>query len=114
MERMISCCGVSCNACPALIATRNRDNDLRAKTAEEWSKAYNAEIKPEDIYCKGCLSTIEPLFSHCKVCEIRKCAHEKGHLNCAYCPDYACEKLTEFFKIAPEAKTTLDVVREGL
>ena len=114
MDRMIACCGISCNECPALLATRNRDDEAREKISKEWSKAYGADLKPDDINCKGCLSATEPQFQYCKVCEIRKCAREKEILNCAYCDDYACEKLEKFFKMAPEAKITLDVIHEEL
>jgi hypothetical protein len=37
---------------------------------------------------------------------------EKGLKNCAYCDDYVCEKLTMFFEMAPEAKTTLAEIKK--
>ena len=54
------------------------------------------------------------LFSHCKVCEIRKCGREKEVKNCAYCDVYVCEKLTKFFDMAPDAKITLSEIRKNL
>ena len=89
-------CGLDCSSCPAFIATKNNDNDLRRKTAEEWTKRYkaNPSIKSENINCRGCLSD-GPLFSHCLECEIRKCGLRKGIKNCKDCKKYKCDKLVE-------------------
>ncbi|HEX74775.1 MAG TPA: DUF3795 domain-containing protein [Dehalococcoidia bacterium] len=111
---MIAFCGTVCTECPAFLATKKDDDIERKRIAELWSKRYNADIKPEDINCVGCLSEGEKLFSYCNVCEIRKCGQEKGLKNCAYCDEYVCEKLSEFFKIAPGGKTTLDEIKKGL
>ena len=86
----------------------------RRKVAELWSKQYNADIKPEDVNCDGCLSESGRLIGHCKVCEIRKCGRDKNIINCAYCNEYACEKLNQFFKMAPDAKTTLEDIKDNL
>jgi hypothetical protein len=114
MAEMISICGLKCHTCDAFIATRDDDDAKRAATAEVWSKMYNAELKPEAINCSGCLSEGGVLFQHCTVCEIRKCGKGRGVLNCAHCDDYACDKLTEFFKMVPDAKETLDTIRATL
>ena len=82
--------------------------------AELWSKEYGAEIKAEDINCESCLSDSENVFSHPKVCEIRKCGKEKGVVNCAYCAEYVCEQLQKFFEMVPDAKKRLDQVKAGL
>jgi len=110
MDKMIASCGIVCTECPAFLATQKDDHNERMQVAELWSKEFKAEIKPEDINCDGCLSENGRLFGHCKVCEIRKCAQEKGIKNCAYCGDYACEELNKFFEMAPDAKATLDKV----
>jgi hypothetical protein len=83
------------------------------EVAQQWSKLYNADIKPGDIYCDGCLSEGGYLFSHCNVCELRKCGMEKSVENCAHCPDYACEKLEQFFQLVPEARKQLDGLRSS-
>ena len=114
MDKMIAFCGINCSECAAFLATQKDDNEERKKTAELWSKEFNADIKQEDINCEGCLSEGENIFSHCKVCEIRKCGQEKGLENCAHCSEYACEKLDNFFKIAPDGKATLDEIKKGL
>jgi hypothetical protein len=108
---MIAYCGLDCSKCGAFLATQSNDDALRAKTAEEWSKAYGVDIKPEKINCTGCQSD-GVKFDYCEnTCEIRKCAHERKVGTCADCGDYACEKLGEFFKMAPNAKESLDSLR---
>lgn len=114
MSEMVSICGLLCNECPAFIATRNNSNEERAKVAELWSQQYNQNIKPEDINCEGCIPDGRRLFSHSKVCKIRKCGKERAVKNCAYCDEYACEKLSEFFKMAPDAGRRLNEIRSKL
>ena len=75
----------------------------------EWSKKYNYEFKPEDINCYGCLSEIAN-----PGCEIRLCGRGKGLLNCAYCKEYVCQKLDEYFRTAPGCKATLDGIKQGI
>ncbi len=111
---MIAFCGLVCNECPAFIATKEDDDVRRKETAEEWSKQFNTSIKPEDINCEGCVSNSEVLFSHPRLCEIRKCGQEKGIMNCAHCDEYACDRLNEFFRSVPSAKVTLDSIRKTL
>jgi len=110
---LIAFCGLKCDKCLAFIATKDDDNLKRKETAELWSKQFNTVIKTEDINCEGCVSRNNVLFNHCTVCEIRKCGLSKGIMNCAYCTDYACDKLEDFFKLMPEAKNTLEVVRKA-
>jgi hypothetical protein len=86
MSGMTAVCGLLCNECGAFIATSSDDDEKRAEVAELWSKQYGHDIKPEDVNCDGCTSDSDRLFSHCKVCEIRKCGREKAVANCAY-PD---------------------------
>ncbi|MGB2806383.1 MAG: DUF3795 domain-containing protein, partial [Sedimentisphaerales bacterium] len=102
------------NECEAFIATSNDDDAKRAEVAELWSKQYDHEFKAEDINCDGCTSGSDRLFSHCKVCEIRKCANEKAVENCAHCDEYACEKLEGLFKMVPDARKNLDAIRNSL
>jgi len=114
MDKIIAFCGLSCSECPAFIATQKDEDKERKKTAKAWSKIYKSDIKPEDINCGGCSEESGRLFNYCKVCEIRKCGQEKEVKNCAYCDDYACEKLTKFFDMAPENKITLSEIRKNL
>ncbi len=110
---MIAKCGLICTDCGAYKATLANDNELRKHVSEEWSRLYGAEIKPEDINCRGCLATGD-LFSHCKVCEIRLCAIEREVENCAYCDDYGCEKIQKFFEFVPDSKSLLDKIHASI
>jgi hypothetical protein len=112
MNEMTSICGLWCNECGAFIATRNDDDEKRAEVARLWSEQYNHDIEPADINCLGCTSDSERLFSYCEVCQIRKCAKKKQVKNCAYCDDYPCDKLGDFFRMAPEAREHLDAIRD--
>ncbi len=114
MDKLVGFCGIVCTECPGYIATQKDDDEQRKKIAEMWSKQFNADIKPEDVNCDGCLSESKRLIGHCRVCEIRKCGRERNVINCAHCDDYSCEKLNQFFGMAPDAKTTLEGIRDDL
>jgi len=114
MEAMIAYCGLDCHECGAFLATKANDDAKRQEVAVMWSKEFNADIKTQDINCEGCQSENGVLFSHCQVCEIRKCGVEKGVANCAFCSDYTCDKLTKFHVMAPEAKVRLDGLRGSI
>jgi hypothetical protein len=105
---MVAVCGLDCSKCGAFLATKENDDFKRAEVAQEWSKLFKVDIKPEDINCDGCLSEGERIFNYCKVCEIRKCGKEKGLKNCGHCGEYPCQKLDFIFNNAPDAKKRLD------
>jgi hypothetical protein len=108
---MIAYCGLDCEQCEAFIATQKNDDALRAKVAEEWAKSYNAPIKPEHINCTGCKSSGVKTYYCDQLCEIRKCATKKPITTCAECADYPCSVLAPMFKVAPQAKATLEALR---
>ncbi|MBN2590312.1 MAG: DUF3795 domain-containing protein [Sedimentisphaerales bacterium] len=114
MEIMTGFCGLVCSDCGAFIATQNNDDEKRAEMAKLWSEQYKVDLKPSDINCDGCISDSKRLIGHCNVCQIRKCGKAKGIQNCAYCDDYACEKLDGFFKMVPNAKNNLDEIKSNL
>ena len=113
MDKMIAYCGIVCSECPALIATQNDDDAKRTEVAEVWSRQYGHAIKPEDINCDGCTLESRRTIGYCHICEIRKCARDKAVLNCAYCDQYCCEKLTNFLDHVPQAKDTLETLRKS-
>ncbi len=106
--KMIAFCGLDCAVCPARTAYLKDDNELRAKTAGEWSRLYGADIPPESVNCTGC--TGDGLkFHHCEhACEIRKCALPRGVSNCGECPDYPCAVIGGFLEMVPEARQNLE------
>jgi hypothetical protein len=108
---MIGYCGLDCDQCGAFIATRNNDNALRIRVAEEWSRLFNASIKPEHINCTGCKSAGVKTY-HCdQLCEVRKCAVRKSISTCAECSECPCALLKPIFEVAPQAKRTLEALR---
>jgi len=114
MERMIAFCGIVCTECPAYIATQNDDREALERVAAQWSQQFNQPIAPEDCICDGCLAFEGRLSSYCHECKIRACAIERKVQNCAYCEDYPCQELESFFASTPEAKATLEGIRQGL
>ena len=87
---MFGYCCVECNKCDAYIATRNNDDELKAKVAKQW------KMKAEEIVCDGCKSD-RALFN----CEAKKCAVKRSLPTCAHCGDFAsCDK--EIWTTSPD------------
>lgn len=114
MNEMIAYCGLLCHECGAFIATMADDNEKRAEVARQWTKDYHKDFKPEDINCFGCRAEGVQVFGYCQICKIRACGRERGVVNCAYCNDYPCDQLTEFFQMVPANKNRLDEIRSQL
>jgi hypothetical protein len=108
MEKLISCCGLNCATCDARTATVTNDDELRKSTAEKWRVAFNAaELSPSMINCTGCRED-GVKFSHCDMCEIRKCVKAKGFNTCGDCPEMeTCSIVSAVHKYVPEAITNL-------
>ncbi len=113
MDQMLGMCGLDCGACPAQIAYQTDDDALRAKAADEWSKQFSVELKPEAINCAGCLTLEGPHIGHCGQCEMRKCGLPQNLTSCALCTDYPCETLANFLNQVPPAKANLEALREN-
>jgi hypothetical protein len=110
---LIAKCGLDCAKCNAYQARLNNDQELRRKTAEQWSRDFHHDFKPEDIDCVGCQATEGVHVGYCALCEIRACALQRGLATCAACPEYGCPKLVAFHKLAPEAGKNLEALRAG-
>jgi len=115
---MIAYCGLTCDNCPVHLATIEpdelRQQTMRVTIAEQCANYYGLNYQPEDINdCDGCRSGTGRLFSGCAKCEIRKCAIFKKSEYCAFCEDYACDKLKEHFALDPDAQTRLEEIRNG-
>ena len=112
MGMSIAYCGLDCSKCPAFIAKRDNNQELRDKTAKEWSSA-DFSVKSEEINCNGCHSSSDH-FKFCTECAVRNCAIEKSYNTCADCGDYPCsDKLEVLWKMlnSPQLKETLDKLR---
>lgn len=97
----LACCGLDCETCDAMIATKNDDDELRKATAEKWSREYNHPFKPEDINCAGCRGE-GPRVGHTNVCPIRLCCLAKEHNDCGLCKEFPCESIKGFFQMFPD------------
>ena len=86
---------------------------MKTEIVKLCKEHYRLNYKLEDITdCDGCLTEGKQLFSACNACPIRNCAREKKLTNCAYCPDYVCSNLEQFFHTEPTAKARLDKIRQ--
>ena len=108
MEKIISCCGLNYATCDARIATVKNDDELRKATADKWRVNFNApDLSPEMINCTGCREE-GVKFSHCYMCEIRKCVETKGYDTCGDCEEMeTCSIVAGIHKYVPEAITNL-------
>jgi len=118
MELLTAYCGLVCDSCPIYLVTLEQDKPrqltIRESIAEQCTKLYGMNLKPEDITdCDRCRANTGRLFSGCLNCEIRKCAYQKNIESCAYCRDYACERLKEFFLHDSNAQTRLEDIRNS-
>jgi hypothetical protein len=117
MNSIVAYCGLACDTCPIHLATieTNIDNQarMRVQIADQLSKIYGTTPKPDIITdCDGCKSGNGRLFTGCIDCEIRKCATKKEIINCAYCSDFACEKLQKHYKFDPRSRDRLEEIRK--
>ena len=108
MKELIACCGLDCEKCDARIATINRDDALREKTAKLWTELNHAEIPAEILYCSGC-RTEGVKFPYCdSMCPIRQCALKKQIGTCGDCPELeTCGKIAPIFSSHAEARENL-------
>ncbi len=114
MSEMTAFCGVRCGNCLTYIATKNDDDAKRKEIADNWSKKFNGDFKPEQINCAGCKSDSGPLFFYCSMCEIKTCGQKKGVETCAHCDEYGCETLERFLGLSPENRQMLEALRKSL
>ena len=110
MKKMVACCGLDCEKCDAYIATINNDDDLRKETAKTWSHLNNVEILPENINCLGCRAEGVKTFFCESLCNIRKCAFERGVDTCGECTDRCdCPDLAEIANNSDEARKNVNI-----
>ena len=115
MDAMIAYCGLVCDTCPIHLLTLEQDEfnkrSRRAEIAKMCTEQYGVSVQVQDITdCDGCHANGR-LFSGCSKCEIRKCAIEHRLANCAFCDDYACEKLLAHFESEPDTQMRLEEFR---
>lgn len=112
-NRMIGMCGLICTECEAFQATQANDADWLQRVVEQWKVEFNApNLTVATVACDGCVSGSTRMCGHCHECDIRLCAMEKGVVNCGMCAEFdSCERIQNFIKYVPQAKTSLEEVR---
>ena len=110
MRDLSGYCGLDCETCDAYLATLHDDQALREKTAALWAELNQAPILPEHIHCEGCrMDGAKTVYCE-HLCEIRRCALQKGLATCGGCPDLeTCPIVGRIFASNPAA---LDNLRE--
>jgi len=116
MDTKIAYCGLICDSCPIHLATLECDiaskTQMRKDISVQLAKIYGTTPKPEIISdCDGCKIINGSLFTGCIDCQIRECARLKEIENCAFCSDFACEKLENHFTYDPASRTRLEEIR---
>jgi hypothetical protein len=112
-SEMTAYCGLHCSECRAFKATKTNDLERKKEIAKQWSEGLEAQFKPEDINCNGCISST--ISGWCrKICKIRPCAETKKVKTCAHCDSYECAKLKEFLSKEPIARKNLEEIRRAL
>jgi len=112
---MSAYCGLACDSCPIHLATLEPDRlkqlAMRADVVRICAEKYGMRLEIHDVSdCDGCRAGGRT-FSGCERCEIRKCAVSRHVDSCAFCTDYACDKLQGHFKSDPESRVRLDARR---
>lgn len=114
IKSMTACCGLNCTECDVFLATKNNDDDQRKRVAEKWSREFNWNLRLSDINCEGCKKENGQIFGFCNEYKVRACAKKSGIDNCAFCDEYACEKLQDIFSLDPAIKKNLDRIRSNV
>jgi hypothetical protein len=119
MPLPIAACGITCNECEAYLATQENDHAKAVKVAEKWSQQFGHAIPVAATVCDGCLAPEGRKGGYCGECPVRACAVERKVATCAHCPDYGCEKIEGFLKMAgPEGgvrlRASLEEIRRSL
>ena len=121
LNEIIAYCGLVCQGCPIHLLSLENDEEKRQKIKIEIARicreqyGYGAEFKAEDITdCDGCRAITGRLFSGCSNCDIRKCAIRRNLESCAFCPEYACDKLKVLFSKEYNVQVQLEKIRENI
>jgi len=113
MSKMIAYCGLVCTDCEAYLATQANDLPTLERMAEQARQEYGVpDATAESVMCDGCLADSGRQCGYCMECQIRACNLTRGLVNCAYCADYACQTLQDFFGHASAARAMLDSLRQ--
>jgi hypothetical protein len=99
---LLAPCGLYCGVCAVYIATRDGNTRLKARLAALYAGGTPGKgalpnsqgLTSEEIHCGGCLS--DDRFMHCRQCDIRACARDKGIPGCHACDAFPCRHIEHF------------------
>jgi hypothetical protein len=109
---MIAYCGINCFICKSYIATQSENPENLEKVAEELSKVYRAEVKPEYVVCDGCRINKRHSYFCKNSCKMRKCCIEKNYNSCIECFEFPCLELQFELDNNPEAGENLEKIKQ--
>ena len=114
MKKAIAVCGLDCGKCDAYLATVRDDDALREKTARLWSELNGVTITPDQINCEGCRGDGVKTVYCDSLCEIRRCAVERGFETCGSCPEVkGCPTVGAIISSNPDARRNLTERGDG-
>jgi len=93
MAEILTRCGYRCDLYLAFRPNVETTPANQHILSEGWFQYFGFRIPPEQIICDGCMSVNPQLID--RACPVRPCVIERALENCAPCPDYGCEKLSQ-------------------
>jgi len=93
MNEILARCGYRCDQCLAFRPNVEANPSNQLTLSDGWHKYFGFRIPAEKIVCDGCMAENPCLID--KACPVRPCVLERALANCAECPDYVCEKLSD-------------------
>ncbi len=90
----LSYCCIRCDEqCEIFAATKNNDQQSKARIASRWSEKFGKAFKSQDVACYGCKAENMPVSYYATLCSLRKCARDRRVITCAHCDDFpSCQK----------------------
>jgi len=106
-NEILTRCGYRCDLCLAFKDNIQKD-DRRELLSKGWNKIFGIELKPENIFCEGCLSCKSDLKLIDSECKVRPCVIARGIENCSQCEEFPCEILEDRLVRYAELEAKLD------
>ena len=105
MNEILARCGYRCDQCLAYRPNVEANPSNQLTLSDGWHKYFGFRILAEQIICDGCMAQNPRLID--KACPVRPCVLERGLANCAGCPDYICDKLSERLAVYEKLAATI-------
>lgn len=105
-KNILSYCGYDCKKCPVYQATEKNNLEL-LKAIVITPGISNLDQTIENLGCYGCCDK-KTVNVMCESCPIRNCALDKEIINCGYCENFPCEKLSHISDQTKELLTEIN------